>query len=570
MNWRRRHVALFSGAVRGLIQKSKIKNQNFLATALSLLTALHAIAQPLELKVENPKSKPQNPEAAATLVIFNNTDPMSVELAGYYAEKRGIPFDHLIGLDCSQNEEISRREFDRTIALPLRKNLELRGWWKVEEIGPRSLVVESRIRFVALMRGIPLKIAPEPLLPGENRPPAKSPLDSKDEASVDSELAALGFYSKNNFGSIVNPYYRSYTPALDVNMPMMLLVCRLDAPDAAMVRRMIDDSLEAEKSGLRGFSYVDGRGITDGPLAEGDTWLSNLANSERKSGIPVIFDSAPAMFPGAWPIEHAAFYYGWYSEQVAGPFARDDFRFVKGAVACHIHSFSASSIRDPHKYWVAPLLARGAAATMGNVYEPFLALTPNLDVFDDRLRGGFNFAESAYMSQRVLSWMTTFVGDPLYRPFASARDITGAATAPADEWGAYREGAQLWSDQGHAASAEKLRHDGTTLRSGIIFEGLGLLQAAAGETQDALQSFQQARQFYTGTGDILRTMIHEAGLLKAAGNKEAALKIVRAGIKTYPAAPATAVLRSMESEMVPASSPSSAGSPAQKTGNGHR
>ncbi|MEI8342629.1 MAG: hypothetical protein WCH43_13990, partial [Verrucomicrobiota bacterium] len=95
----------------------------FLMGALSLLATLfsfpvHGDAQPLELSVENPNSKIKNPEAAATLVIFNNADPSSVELAGYYAEKRGIPFDHLIGLDCPLTEEISRKEYDRTIALP--------------------------------------------------------------------------------------------------------------------------------------------------------------------------------------------------------------------------------------------------------------------------------------------------------------------------------------------------------------------------------------------------------------------------------------------------------------------
>ena len=51
----------------------------------------------------------------------------------------------------------------------------------------------------------------------------------------------------------------------------------------------------------------------------------------------------------------------------------------------------------------------GAAATLGNVYEPYLTLTPHLDVFHDRLCAGFTFAEASYMSQRVLSWMTTSV-----------------------------------------------------------------------------------------------------------------------------------------------------------------
>src|SRR5208337_4493143 len=72
--------------------------------------------QSSDLSIQNQNSKLKNPEALATLVIFNNADPVSVELAGYYAEKRGIPFDHLIGLDCPLTEEISRKDYEQTIA----------------------------------------------------------------------------------------------------------------------------------------------------------------------------------------------------------------------------------------------------------------------------------------------------------------------------------------------------------------------------------------------------------------------------------------------------------------------
>ena len=129
-------------------------------------------------------------------------------------------------------------------------------------------------------------------------------------------------------------------------------------------------------------------------------------------------------------MDHAAVYLGWYSRPVQGPMARDDFRFVPGAIAVHIHSFSAGSLRDAHADWAAPLLAHGAAATMGNVYEPYLALTPHLDVFADRLRNGFTFAESAYASKPVLSWMTTFVGDPLYRPFQNVDEAAETGSKP--------------------------------------------------------------------------------------------------------------------------------------------
>jgi uncharacterized protein (TIGR03790 family) len=125
-------------------------------------------------------------------------------------------------------------------------------------------------------------------------------------------------------------------------------------------------------------------------------------------------DDLPAVFPDGYPITDCALYYGWYAGQVAGPFARRDFRFVPGAIAVHIHSFSANTVRDPNANWVGPLLAHGAAATMGNVYEPYLQLTPHLDVFNDRLLHGFTFAESAYMSAHAVSddsgWGDLFIG----------------------------------------------------------------------------------------------------------------------------------------------------------------
>ena len=524
------------------------------------MTLIHRVAGATDLK--------PNPEIAATLVIFNNADPMSVDLAGYYAEKRGIPFDHLIGLDCPLTEEISRHDYEQTIENPLRKIMTQRGWWRVEEIGGVSIVMENKIRFVALIRGVPLKIASEPVSPGA--PAKKSPIDLKDEASVDSEMAALGFFLANHYGYIKNPYYRSYSSVQEANQPNLMLVCRLDAADAPTVKRMIDDSIATEKNGLRGMAYVDARGLTDSGLMEGDQWLTNLAKSEQQHGIPVVFDHAPPMFPQAYPMEHAAFYYGWYSENPEGPFVRNDFRFNKGAVACHIHSFSASSLRDPHRYWVAPLLAKGAAATMGNVYEPFLALTPNLDVFDDRLRAGFTFAESAYMSERAVSWMTTFVGDPLYRPFdqsiegdgkQDARNVLTASIATGGdaipgvlsqtELNAYKKGALVWFNKDHADGANQLQKSGEALHSGLIFEGLGLLQISVGNGIAAHDAFQRARKFYTRNEDVLRTLIHEVRFLKETGKKEAALKVARDGIKFYPTASATAVLRALETEMVP-------------------
>ena len=131
-------------------------------------------------------------------------------------------------------------------------------------------------------------------------------------------------------------------------------------------------------------------------------------------------------------MKEAALYYGWYNEQPAGPFTRSSFKFQRGAVAYHLHSFSAVTVRDPIHQWVGPLLDRGAAATMGNVYEPFLGLTPRIDIFNARLLDGFTFGEAAYMASPALSWMTTVVGDPLYRPGRVWQQMTYLADGSPD------------------------------------------------------------------------------------------------------------------------------------------
>lgn len=505
------------------------------------------------LPFQNPPSVARNAEAAATVVIYNNLDSLSLELAAYYAEKRGIPITHLIGLDCPAQEEISRGEFDRTIAEPLREAFSSRGWWSAPH-EPDTPVRSNSIRFLALMRGVPLKISQTVGYPGDSFT-GQAPLN-KNEASVDSELAALGMRSHKISGPMSNPYFRSYTAFLDAHMPTLMLVCRLDAPTGELVRRMIDDAILVEKNGLYGFAYIDSRGPMQGGLAEGEKWLANIGNDVRTHGIPAVVDSLPEMFPADYPMRNAALYFGWYGGTACGPFAQENFHFNQGAVAVHIHSFSGASVRDPHNGWVAPLIARGAAATLGNVYEPYLALTPNLDIFEDRLRNGFTFAESAYMSERVVSWMTTFVGDPLYRPFSPVLDSAGAASKSAAEWIAYRDGAQTWFRENRAAGEKKLSDAAARLRSGVVWEGLGLLQwQAAGDAPAAIASFEQAEKAYPNPEDDVRTTIHRMRILTELHRTKEALALGRRGTKTFSKTPASNVLRSLVNELAPPPSP---------------
>lgn len=492
--------------------------------------------------------EPSAAELKATLVVYNTRDPLSVDLANYYAGKRNIPADHVVGIDCSIEEEISRAEYDHDIAEPLRKIFAERGWWKLRRVSENDIRLEDNsIRFVALIRGIPLKIRPTSNYPGD-KPSGPPEYSSKNEASVDSELACLGSFSRTISGALGNPYYHNYNRITEAGLPALMLVCRLDAPTGDAVRHMIDDSIETEKTGLWGFAYIDSRNIKDGGLAEGDKWLVHIADDAAKHGIPVIHDNGPELFPNDYPMSYAAFYYGWYAENSTGPFAQPDFHFAKGAVACHIHSFSAATLRDADKNWCGPLVLHGAAAVIGNVYEPFLTLTANLDIFQERLEDGFTFAESAYMSIKVVSWMSTFVGDPLYKPFKIVEDNPKSLPRPLSEWAAYRAGATVWFKQDAAAGEKKLLKSAREMHSGIIYESLGLLQAGANNFTGALDSFQKARVYYTESPDIIRSVIHEASILRAMNRIDELHTLVQKIAKVYPNNPSIALLRKIDDE----------------------
>src|SRR4051794_5137934 len=136
----------------------------------------------------------EKPLAPATIVVFNKDVPESVELAKFYAQKRGIARDHLVGLSVSRTEEIGRDEYDTMIRDPLRAVFKQRNWWTLNEPhGGQVTVTSNQIRFVAMMKGIPLKIRPAATYPGDK--PGGPPIGNRNDASVDSEVAALGAFS---------------------------------------------------------------------------------------------------------------------------------------------------------------------------------------------------------------------------------------------------------------------------------------------------------------------------------------------------------------------------------------
>ncbi len=357
--------------------------------------------------------------AARVIVLANSDEPESVRLAEYYAAKRDVPKENIIALKMPIIEAVSWRSFVDTIFNPLEAELVKRGWVDAigmdltDAVGRRKYAISGhKISYLVVCRGVPLKVMHDPLLPAENTPLTANPALKTNAAAVDSELALLAVSNPPLLSFVPNPLFSNDRPS-SLQLNQIVKVSRLDGPTFDDAKRLIDHALEAEKAGLIGRSYVD----IGGPHAAGDRWLEAAAKELSELNFDGDVDRAGGTMPSWARLDAPALYFGWYAGDLNGPFAQEDFSFPAGAVALHIHSFSADTVRTKTHGWVGPLVARGVTATFGNVNEPYLEFTHQPQLVLKALARGDTLGDAAAYAVPVYSWQAIAVGDPLYRPF---------------------------------------------------------------------------------------------------------------------------------------------------------
>ena len=504
-------------------------------------------------------------DAAATVVIYNTNDPNSKGLADFYCSAREIDPSHEIPLSTTNAEEITRNDYDTTIATPLRQELVRRGYWSVtRDMMNRPIVIASSIRYAVVIRGIPLKIKECADYPGDSQiQPA--PFGTMNAASVDSELSILGLFSPQISGVLKNPICNNASQSIFNSQvpPALLFVARLDAPSVDAVRSMVLTGIRAEKEGLWGWGYIDLRSITSAGYVQGDNWIRAAGAAMRRYGIPVITDDLPDTYQSGFPVTDAAAYYGWYSENIDGPFADAFFRFVPGAVAAHLHSFSATTLHDPLKGWTAPLIQHGASASVGNVYEPYLAFTTDFGILSSSLLSGSNLADSYYAAQPVLSWMSILVGDPLYRPYACFAQAD--STSPTKS---------VWTDYRRII----LAHNGDVLQSAgdlvarakqggqsLYLEALGAAQMDAGVLPAAEASFALAYKLAKENPVQFRLLLEGARCFEKQGDPAHGASLLRWGLLHFTTSSQRGILLEWIARMDPIKPvPSSSSAPSPK------
>lgn len=249
-------------------------------------------------------------------------------------------------------------------------------------------------------------------------------------ASFDSELSLVleGTYPLLRWLPNYLHYNYDGSPLRQITRTMM--VSRLEAPTLPLTKALIDNAIAVEQQGLTGKVYLDARGLVslnDQPPARGtdadyDRALL-LADKllRENTNLEVVLNSENGLFgPNECP--DAALYCGWFS------LAKyiDSFQWTKGAVGYHMSGAEASTIRKADsQVWCKQMLDRGAAATIGPVFDPVMLAYPRPNEFFALLCSGkYTYAECVYRTKVTNSWTMTAVGDPLYNPFKAKPALT--------------------------------------------------------------------------------------------------------------------------------------------------
>lgn len=463
-------------------------------------------------------------DPAKVAVIYNAGSAESKELAGFYAAARKIPARNLVGLDVADKDQVTRAEYTAKIRDPLRKTFTERGWWTMARNSQGvQLPSASKITTLVCVRGIPYKIQRAPVTE-KNPPKLPAHFAKANEASVDSELTLLGVHGISPLGPQKNPYFKKDTPFTSAGISYVFLVGRIDGPSYGICKRMVGDAIATEKRGLWGMCYLD-RANKGGGYAVGDQWIEAIFKENLAAGIPTVIDRNKQTFTTNYPMDDAALYYGWYTTHRNGPLLNPAFRFRRGAVATHLHSFSAAQLRKPDTHWTGPILAKGAAATVGNVHEPYLQLTHHFDILHDRLLKGYTLVEAAYMACPALSWQNVVLGDPLYRPFLHF-DGSGEKAYEDKTYRAIRIASQEWGDD-PATFVKKLRTAAAGTSNAKLYEYLGLWHWAHKKNRIAIAFFQTAVKKHLRESDQLRQWHYVADIHRHAGDTQLAIATLK-------------------------------------------
>lgn len=335
------------------------------------------------------------------LIVVNDNSSVSRNIADYYARRRSIPQTNICHIRASEQETISRDQYNVQIAAPISACLRKAG-------------LVEQVFYIVTTLGVPLRIDGSVGMDG-------------DYSAVDSELTLLYLDMKRRMphavkGSLPNPFFGRKDSEFTHPQFPIYLVTRLAAYDFKGVKAIVDRSLQAAN---RGKFVIDEKNSGDDSA---DEWLQSAAVFLPKDR--VILDTSTKVL---YDISDVIGYAGWGSNDKNRTRRFLGFHWLPGAIVTEFVSTNARTFKKPPDSWslgrdwttpaglfenspqtmTADYLLEGATGASGHVYEPYLIQTPRPELLLPAYYKGRNLAESYYLSIRSLSWQNIVVGDPL-------------------------------------------------------------------------------------------------------------------------------------------------------------
>jgi len=363
------------------------------------------------------------------LVVENANSQTSVQIAKYYTEKRGVK--KILQIRCpdsatdAANETLAFTLFQEAIEKPLRE----------------YLAKDSKIDYIVLNKGIPIRLSDAPVGLSNNRP------------SLDSYIAALDYFDRLDALKVsiddsgytgkcfVNRYFNSKERFSHARHGGYL-VTRLDGYTSKSAMALVDNAIACEKSKPSGTIFLDSMPLAEpidaskvplSPVKNGKTdmqmiggmgfaeWNLDLyaaADSLTKAGVAVEYDRTENFIGNKLGLMG---YASWGSNDAKFVAANyQSIRFAPGAIAETAVSTSGRTFLPTTggQSLIAELIEAGVTGAKGYCDEPFLPAIASPTILFDRYTRGWNLAESFYAASRFVGWEDIVLGDPLSAPYA--------------------------------------------------------------------------------------------------------------------------------------------------------
>lgn len=350
------------------------------------------------------------------LVIFNQSLADSVTWAQWYAQKRGVPSENLLGLSLAAAETITEAAFE-TLRSDVAAYLDSAG-------------LDEQVIGILCGHGVPGYYTRS---------------DGQTE-SIATQLQSID----QACDPLANPTNASGQPVRPTreNLGNCRLTARLDGPNLTFTEALSDRAdqitttvpLEPQSCHL----FLDTSTVAPALAAESQRmadWARSLDAQRLRLPIDLIEPTEPAAESGYDSISADGFYWGWNESHPASGF----FASPAGPrVFCLQPSpavLTCPTLRDEHSgSWVMGALVGGYGGSGGISRPVSLSAIPRIDWFFGALREGWNLGEAWFAALPLLREGPTLVGDPLmkvfmpkagwnvYGPFAESNDVQ--TTAP--------------------------------------------------------------------------------------------------------------------------------------------